>query len=185
MVEDTCLCFNAWGGLPGPYIKWFLSKLGHEGLNKALAGFDDKTAYAQCTFAFSRGAARPLLPGLTARLAPWLCAWWSRGRPPCRLTLRAVCTQVLGTSQTPSRDARRGPLCQHGGAAILVRPLWAPACSSRAGQPLHAEAPVLTGIHAWQAGTPSSCRTALTPPMQRWTSRSRTPSVIGMAPPHW
>ena len=57
MVEDTCLCFNAWDGLPGPYIKWFLSKLGHEGLNKSLAGFDDKTAYAQCTFAFSRGAA--------------------------------------------------------------------------------------------------------------------------------
>lgn len=24
MVEDTCLCFNAYKGLPGPYIKWFL-----------------------------------------------------------------------------------------------------------------------------------------------------------------
>ncbi|VDK49474.1 unnamed protein product [Gongylonema pulchrum] len=23
LVEDTCLCFNAFGGLPGPYIKWF------------------------------------------------------------------------------------------------------------------------------------------------------------------
>ena len=22
MVEDTCLCFNAYKGLPGPYIKW-------------------------------------------------------------------------------------------------------------------------------------------------------------------
>lgn len=36
MVEDTSLCFNALGGLPGPYIKWFLEKLGHEGLNNML-----------------------------------------------------------------------------------------------------------------------------------------------------
>lgn len=34
MVEDTCLCFHALGGLPGPYIKWFLQKLGHEGCAK-------------------------------------------------------------------------------------------------------------------------------------------------------
>ncbi|CAB1332006.1 unnamed protein product [Coregonus sp. 'balchen'] len=27
IVEDTCLCFRALGGLPGPYIKWFLDKL--------------------------------------------------------------------------------------------------------------------------------------------------------------
>lgn len=50
IVEDTCLCFNALKGLPGPYIKWFLEKLGHDGLNKMLAGFDDKSAYALCTF---------------------------------------------------------------------------------------------------------------------------------------
>eukprot|EP00043_Microstomoeca_roanoka_P016971 m.175976 g.175976 ORF g.175976 m.175976 type:complete len:211 (-) comp16552_c13_seq1:731-1363(-) len=52
IVEDTSLCFNALGGLPGVYIKWFLSAIGHEGLNKMLAGFEDKTAYAQCVFAF-------------------------------------------------------------------------------------------------------------------------------------
>uniref|UniRef100_A0A7S0YDA5 Inosine triphosphate pyrophosphatase n=1 Tax=Polytomella parva TaxID=51329 RepID=A0A7S0YDA5_9CHLO len=55
MVEDTSLCFNALHGLPGPYIKWFLEKLGHDGLNKMLAGFEDKTAYAQCIFAYSPG----------------------------------------------------------------------------------------------------------------------------------
>ncbi|KAI4828755.1 hypothetical protein KUCAC02_022831 [Chaenocephalus aceratus] len=27
IVEDTCLCFKALGGMPGPYIKWFLDKL--------------------------------------------------------------------------------------------------------------------------------------------------------------
>jgi inosine triphosphate pyrophosphatase len=31
LVEDTSLCFNALHGLPGPYIKWFLSKLKPEG----------------------------------------------------------------------------------------------------------------------------------------------------------
>jgi inosine triphosphate pyrophosphatase len=39
MVEDTSLCFNAMGGLPGPYIKWFLEKLGHDGLNRMLGEF--------------------------------------------------------------------------------------------------------------------------------------------------
>ena len=33
MIEDTSLCFNALKGLPGPYIKDFLEKLGHDGLN--------------------------------------------------------------------------------------------------------------------------------------------------------
>ena len=55
MVEDTCLCFNALHGLPGPYVKWFLEKVGHDGLNKMLVGFEDKTAYAQCTFAYTPG----------------------------------------------------------------------------------------------------------------------------------
>lgn len=52
IVEDTCLCFNALKGLPGPYIKWFLKKLGPEGLCKMLSGFEDKSAVAVCTFAY-------------------------------------------------------------------------------------------------------------------------------------
>ncbi|XP_068095999.1 inosine triphosphate pyrophosphatase isoform X1 [Hyperolius riggenbachi] len=55
VVEDTCLCFNALGGLPGPYIKWFLEKLKPEGLHQMLAGFEDKSAFALCTFAYSSG----------------------------------------------------------------------------------------------------------------------------------
>ena len=55
MVEDTGLCFNAMKGLPGPYIKWFLESLGHDGLNKMLVGFEDHSAYAQCTFAYTPG----------------------------------------------------------------------------------------------------------------------------------
>jgi len=59
VVEDTCLCFHAMGGLPGPYIKWFLKELGHDGLNRMLAGFEDKSAYALCTFAYARGPDDP------------------------------------------------------------------------------------------------------------------------------
>jgi inosine triphosphate pyrophosphatase len=54
-VEDTSLCFNALGGLPGPYIKWFLDKTGHEGLNNMLHAYPDKSAYALCVFAYSEG----------------------------------------------------------------------------------------------------------------------------------
>ena len=60
MCEDTLLCFNALGGLPGPYIKWFLGKLGHEGLNNMLAAYDDKSAYAQCLFALCAGPGQPV-----------------------------------------------------------------------------------------------------------------------------
>merc|ERR1712008_520589 len=56
MIEDTCLCYHALEGLPGPYIKWFLDKLGHEGLNRLLAGYEDKSAYALCIFALSAGS---------------------------------------------------------------------------------------------------------------------------------
>lgn len=55
IVEDTCLCFNALGGLPGPYIKWFLKKVGPEGLFKMLQGFDDHSATAMASFAYCTG----------------------------------------------------------------------------------------------------------------------------------
>eukprot|EP00239_Pterosperma_sp_CCMP1384_P004542 CAMPEP_0197848646 /NCGR_PEP_ID=MMETSP1438-20131217/9464_1 /TAXON_ID=1461541 /ORGANISM="Pterosperma sp., Strain CCMP1384" /LENGTH=191 /DNA_ID=CAMNT_0043460997 /DNA_START=238 /DNA_END=813 /DNA_ORIENTATION=+ len=55
VVEDTSLCFNAMGGLPGPYIKWFLKQLKPKGLHTMLAGFEDKSGYAQCIFAYCEG----------------------------------------------------------------------------------------------------------------------------------
>ncbi|PIO64616.1 Ham1 family protein [Teladorsagia circumcincta] len=60
LVEDTSLCFNAFKGLPGVYIKWFLKKLGPAGLYQMLAGYDDKSAYAQCIFAFTEGKGQPV-----------------------------------------------------------------------------------------------------------------------------
>jgi ribokinase/non-canonical purine NTP pyrophosphatase (RdgB/HAM1 family) len=55
LTEDTSLCFTALNGMPGPYIKWFLEKCGHDGLNNMLTGFDDKSAYAQTIVAFTTG----------------------------------------------------------------------------------------------------------------------------------
>ena len=46
---------NYTGGLPGPYIKWFLDKTGHEGLNNIIKAYDDKSAYALCVFAYCHG----------------------------------------------------------------------------------------------------------------------------------
>ena len=60
LVEDTSLCFNALGGLPGPYIKWFLDKIGLDGLNKLLLGYEDKSAYAQTIFAYTEGKDKPI-----------------------------------------------------------------------------------------------------------------------------
>jgi ribokinase/non-canonical purine NTP pyrophosphatase (RdgB/HAM1 family) len=54
-TEDTSLCFNALNGLPGPYIKWFLEQCGHDGLNKMLDGFEDRSAYAQTIVAYTTG----------------------------------------------------------------------------------------------------------------------------------
>ena len=62
ICEDTNLCFNALQGLPGPYIKWFLQKPGHDGLNNIIAAYEDKSAYAQCIFALSAG------PGCEVRI---------------------------------------------------------------------------------------------------------------------
>ncbi|RZB86939.1 Inosine triphosphate pyrophosphatase [Glycine soja] len=36
--------------------KWFLQKLGHEGLNNLLMAYDDKSAYALCVFSFAAGS---------------------------------------------------------------------------------------------------------------------------------
>ena len=60
LIEDTSLCFNALGGLPGPYIKWFLDKTGLDGLNKLLLGYEDKSAYAQTIFAYTEGKNKPI-----------------------------------------------------------------------------------------------------------------------------
>jgi inosine triphosphate pyrophosphatase len=55
ITEDTSLCFRGLNDLPGPYIKWFLDGLGHDGLNKLLKGCGDYGAYAQTIVAYAPG----------------------------------------------------------------------------------------------------------------------------------
>ncbi|SGZ46369.1 CIC11C00000002605 [Sungouiella intermedia] len=55
LVEDTCLAFNAFNDLPGPYIKWFVKGVGLQGLVDMLYKFDDKGAKAVCTFGYCEG----------------------------------------------------------------------------------------------------------------------------------
>ena len=38
IIEDVSLCFNSLKGLPGPYIKSFVEKLGRQGLCNLLNG---------------------------------------------------------------------------------------------------------------------------------------------------
>lgn len=51
-VEDTGLFFDAWGGLPGPLIKWFLKTAGTEGVCQMLSSFEIRTAIARTSIAF-------------------------------------------------------------------------------------------------------------------------------------
>jgi inosine triphosphate pyrophosphatase len=61
ITEDTSLCFTALKGLPGPYIKWFLDGLGHDGLNNLIASSNDKSAYAQTLVAFCPGPGKDVV----------------------------------------------------------------------------------------------------------------------------
>lgn len=48
ITEDTSLHFNALGGMPGPYIKWFLKSTGLIKINEMLSFSNDRSATAQC-----------------------------------------------------------------------------------------------------------------------------------------
>jgi inosine triphosphate pyrophosphatase len=63
-VEDVSLGFDALGGLPGPFVKFFLST--HDGLEKLcrmLDGFEDRQAYGECVYAYYDGEHLELIHG--------------------------------------------------------------------------------------------------------------------------
>jgi inosine triphosphate pyrophosphatase len=56
LVEDVSLSFSALNGLPGPFIKFFLSVPdGLEKLCSMLDGFDDRRARGECVYAYYDG----------------------------------------------------------------------------------------------------------------------------------
>lgn len=59
LVEDTSLGFNAYGGLPGVYIKYFLDKIKPEGLYKMASAFDDHCGYAQSIYGLQNNINEP------------------------------------------------------------------------------------------------------------------------------
>lgn len=56
LVEDVALEFTALGGLPGPFIKFFVeAPNGLENLCRILDSFDDRSAVAACVFGYCDG----------------------------------------------------------------------------------------------------------------------------------
>lgn len=64
LVEDVALGFDCLGGLPGPFIKFFVeTENGLENLCRMLDGFENKGARAECVFGYYDGARLELLRG--------------------------------------------------------------------------------------------------------------------------
>lgn len=65
IVEDTSIGFDALNGLPGPYIKDFVEKLGCEGIVKLLDGFENKnvTGKSICAYCFNKEEGIKLFTG--------------------------------------------------------------------------------------------------------------------------
>ncbi|CAH8590449.1 unnamed protein product [Heterobilharzia americana] len=68
LTEDTALCFKAFNGMPGPFVKWFIKAIGPDGLYRMLTGFNDYRAEAICTFAYCDSPEKPvqLFTGITS-----------------------------------------------------------------------------------------------------------------------
>jgi non-canonical purine NTP pyrophosphatase (RdgB/HAM1 family) len=69
IVEDTSLEFKSLGGLPGPFIKYFLENMPLEAISSLING-KDRSATARCVFGYFDGGTEVLfegsLPGLIA-----------------------------------------------------------------------------------------------------------------------
>lgn len=64
LVEDVALSFSALGGLPGPFVKFFVdSENGLENMCRMLDGFDDRSARAECVYGYYDGSDMKLLRG--------------------------------------------------------------------------------------------------------------------------
>jgi non-canonical purine NTP pyrophosphatase (RdgB/HAM1 family) len=55
LVEDVALTFHALGGLPGPFIRWFLEEIGTDGLCRLMRPYDNKRATAATMYGLFDG----------------------------------------------------------------------------------------------------------------------------------
>lgn len=52
IVEDVSLCCPAIGGLPGPYVKAFLQKIGDQGIYELIHKYEDHSVEVICVVAY-------------------------------------------------------------------------------------------------------------------------------------
>jgi non-canonical purine NTP pyrophosphatase (RdgB/HAM1 family) len=58
IVEDTGLFIEAWNGLPGALVKWFVECVGAEGISDMMQSFSNKNAFAKTIVAVNDGKIR-------------------------------------------------------------------------------------------------------------------------------
>jgi inosine triphosphate pyrophosphatase len=95
------------------FSKWFLQKLGHDGLNKMLAGFEDKTAEAVCTFAYTDGPGKEvkIFQGRTAgRIVP--------ARGPAKFGWDPVFEEAASGQTYAEMEKDQKNACSHRGKAL-------------------------------------------------------------------
>jgi non-canonical purine NTP pyrophosphatase (RdgB/HAM1 family) len=55
LVEDTSLSLDAWNGLPGALIRWFLETVGNQGICQMLTSYEQLAAKAETCLGFFDG----------------------------------------------------------------------------------------------------------------------------------
>lgn len=55
IVEDTSLTIQAWNGLPGALIRWFLTTVGNEGICQMLESYEKRDAMAETCLGYFDG----------------------------------------------------------------------------------------------------------------------------------
>jgi non-canonical purine NTP pyrophosphatase (RdgB/HAM1 family) len=70
LVEDTGLAFDAWDGLPGALVKWFVGSVGVDGICRMLDGFASRAATATTVVAVYDGTLRTFEGSVRGHVAP-------------------------------------------------------------------------------------------------------------------
>lgn len=71
VVEETGLYLDAFGGFPGPLVKWMLEAMGAEGIARAVHALGDPRATAHCALLYRDAETELVADGKTSgRLVP-------------------------------------------------------------------------------------------------------------------
>lgn len=71
LVEDTGLYINAWNGLPGALISWFIKSVGVDGICRMMSNESDRKAVAKTTVAYYDGTDMRLFSGEIHGVIPY------------------------------------------------------------------------------------------------------------------